>query len=382
MTTKQIVEANPTASLDELVALCKNKVSREYIRKLRVKLGLPPYKVTSQNIKKQDPEFIKNSFEKFLSKGKTEAEIIEEFGDEGRNLLKLKYDGREIVTQRDDFGRKVFILLSLPPVEVEIKPRAWSWVMAGPDQPYVIANISHKAPSLFIAPLFDVHFGQKAHKAEKFKSYLRWIASTPNVYVILGGDLMENAIDDGRGMTYDQVHNPESQFNEMYRMLAPIAHKVLVSVPGNHEERTYKKTGIDIAAVLAKRLGIPYFAGPTFLDVLFASHRFTFYVTHGRGNSQTKGGKMNSAGRARKFTSSVQFFVSGHTHDRVCEAETVLHPNPITCTLEQKEQWTIVAPSFLDWYDTYAYRAGYPPPAKGGVSMELFNNGDYRAHQT
>jgi hypothetical protein len=49
MTTKQIVEANPTASLDELVALCKNKVSREYIRKLRVKLGLPPLRVTSQN---------------------------------------------------------------------------------------------------------------------------------------------------------------------------------------------------------------------------------------------------------------------------------------------------------------------------------------------
>jgi hypothetical protein len=49
MKPKQILEANPTASLDELVKLCKNTVSREYIRKLRSKLGLPPYKVTSQN---------------------------------------------------------------------------------------------------------------------------------------------------------------------------------------------------------------------------------------------------------------------------------------------------------------------------------------------
>lgn len=49
MNTQQVIKANPTASLDELVELCGNKVSREYIRKLRVKLGLPPYKVTSQN---------------------------------------------------------------------------------------------------------------------------------------------------------------------------------------------------------------------------------------------------------------------------------------------------------------------------------------------
>lgn len=49
MNTKKIIEENPTASLDELVKLCKNKVSREYIRKLRVKLGLPPLRVTKQN---------------------------------------------------------------------------------------------------------------------------------------------------------------------------------------------------------------------------------------------------------------------------------------------------------------------------------------------
>jgi len=49
MKTETIVKKNPTASLDELVELCGNKVSREYIRKLRVKLGLPPLRVTKQN---------------------------------------------------------------------------------------------------------------------------------------------------------------------------------------------------------------------------------------------------------------------------------------------------------------------------------------------
>lgn len=375
----QFIEDNPELSYTEGAEKCG--VSYDAYRKRYVRIHGPKVK-NSQALKKVSPEIKSEEFVKFISNGKTEQEIIEKFGDAGKKLLKTTFEGKEIVTQRDDVGRKVFVILDLPPADVEIKPRAWSWLKAKVDNPYVIANIKDKSKSIFVAPLFDVHYGQKAHKFEKFRSYLRWIEQTPNVYVILGGDLMENAIDDGRGMTYDQIHNPESQFNEMYRMLAPIAHKVLVSVPGNHEERTYKKTGIDIAAVMAKRLNVPYFAGPTFLDVLFSGQRFTFYVWHGRGNSQTKGGKMNAAGRARRFTSMVHFYVSGHTHDRVCEAETLLYPNPLTCVLEQKQQWTIVAPSFLDWYDTYAYRAGYPPPAKGGVSMELFNNGEYRAHQT
>lgn len=377
--TNQFIQDNPELSYKEGAE--KTGISYDAYRKRYIKIHGPRVK-NSQALKKVSYETKKVEFVKFITNGKTEPAIVEKFGEVGKKLLKEKFEGKEIVTQRDDIGRKVYVILDLPPQDVTIKPRAWSWLRAKADSPYVVANIKTKEKSVFIAPLFDVHFGQKAHKFEKFRSYLRWIEDTPNVYVILGGDLMENAIDDGRGMTYDQIHNPESQFNQMYRMLAPIAHKVLVSVPGNHEERTYKKTGIDIAAVMAQRLNVPYFAGPTFLDVLYAGQRFTFYVWHGRGNSQTKGGKMNAAGRARKFTSLVHFYVSGHTHDRVCEAETMLYPNPLTCTLEQKQQWTIVAPSFLDWYDTYAYRAGYPPPAKGGVSMELFNNGEYRAHQT
>jgi hypothetical protein len=41
------------------------------------------------------------------------------------------------------------------------------------------------------------------------------------------------------------------------------------------------------------------------------------------------------------------------------------------------QQWTIIAPSFLRWEGTYAYRAGFAPPGAGGVSLHLYKNGEY-----
>jgi hypothetical protein len=268
----------------------------------------------------------------------------------------------------------------------EIKPKTWGYHIGksedGKKQPYLVAQLPDFKGTIQIALLFDVHYGHFAHKKEKFLSYIRWIAENPNVYAVIGGDLMENAIDDGRGMSYDQDKNPQSQLNDMAHMLAPIAHKILLATPGNHEERTYKKTGIDVMEVLADKLKVPYFSGPVIVDILANSYKWSMYVFHGRGNSQTKGGKMNMASRPKGFTGHINFFISGHVHDRVCESETMIVADPINCQLQYVEQWTVVAPSFLGWEETYAYKAGYRPPARGGVSVELDENGDYRAKQT
>lgn len=49
---EEILKQNPTASLDELLTLTNNERTRESLRKMRVKLGLSPLKVTTQNSKK------------------------------------------------------------------------------------------------------------------------------------------------------------------------------------------------------------------------------------------------------------------------------------------------------------------------------------------
>ena len=336
--------------------------------------------------KKDSSEVMGDKFRAFLLKAKTLKEIEAHFGKDGKKLLKRKFDGLILYTQRNNYNELVYILLPKPAEGIKLLPKKYDYHIGhdenGEEQPYLLVKLPDFKGQVVIAPMFDVHFGSHAHKYEKFLQYVRWVQETPNVYVILGGDLMENAIDDGRGMTYDQDKNPETQLEMLTKILSPIAHKILVSVPGNHEERTSKKTGIDVAQVLADRLKVPYFTGPVTMSIVANTYKWTFYIFHGYGNSQTKGGKANMAARPKGWTGLVHFFVSGHVHDCIVSSEVALIEDPINCRLLEVKQWVVVTQSFLKWYKTYAYRAGYKPPASGGVSMELYDNGKYKAHLT
>lgn len=325
------------------------------------------------------------AFTDFLLKAKTERELTKHFPDWKKRLAR-EYEGLRLFTQRNLYNELVYVLLPVLDDTIELKPKRWHYHLGksdeGIEQPYILVQLPDFEGTITIAPIFDVHYGHHAHRHEKFLAYLRWIEETENVYAILGGDLMEMALDDGRGMTYDQSVNTETQFDHMVRLLAPIAHKVIGATSGNHEERVYKRTGVDIMRLLCERLEIPYFSGPFFLAVSANTYKWNFYVQHGRGNSQTKGGKMNAANKPKRFTGLIHFFLSGHVHDLLVEPETIIIEDPINCRLVYMKQWTVIAPSMLGWENTYAYRAGYSPPATGGVSIELKDDGDYKAFLT
>lgn len=321
----------------------------------------------------------------FLKKGRTRQEIEEKFGDQTDTLLNATYEGHALFQQVNEYNQTLYILLPAVNLStVKVKSKNWKFTIGHEDngevQPYICCQLPAFKGSLQVALLYDLHYGHAKHRREKLQSYVDWIQRSPNVYAILGGDLMENAID--RGMQYDQDVQPHSQLDELTAILAPIAHKILFSVPGNHEERTFKATGIDVAKVLADKLEVPYFSGPVFCSILANGHKWTIFAQHGRGNSQTKGGKMNMASRPASFVNNVDFIVCGHVHDRVSEAQTIIVEDPANCRLIYKNQWVVIAPSFLGWMDTYAYRAGYRPPSLGGVAIYLYEDGTCKADQT
>ena len=335
-------------------------------------------------------EALGHAFVNFLVTGKTRDEIIHTFGDHADALIAGEYQGYNKFEQLNDFGEKVWILLPEVRNELIIKEKDWAYKIGtnskGENQPYIMAQLPDSAfhdanfgECIRIAPIADVHYGHKACRVEKWLAYLRWIEETPGLYAIILGDLMENALDDGRGMSYDQDKDPQTQLDEMTAMIAPIAHKVLLMTRGNHEARTFKKTGIDPMRILAERLDIPYFSGPSIAAILAGGDKWSVYTFHGRGNAQTKGGRMNAAGVARKFTGFINFYLSGHTHDPMANSETCIVEDPINCRLIYPQQWTVVTSSFLAWENTYAYDAGYAPSGRGGVILELYKNGDYNA---
>lgn len=353
--------------------------SADAVRKMGRKMGLPA-KEPNHAGKKTD-EQIKEKFVAFLTKARTEKEIVSEFGN--LNLLDSDYPNLVLYKTRNEFNEPIFSLLPKIIDNFKIKEKDWNYVIGSGEEsaqePYIMVQLPDFKKKVIIVPLFDVHYGHFAHRKEKFLSYINWIEKTPNVYAVIGGDLMENALDDGRGMSYDSKVNPSTQMNDMITLLAPIAHKILVATTGNHERRTEKKTGIDIMELLCDKLKIPYFKGPVFMDVSGNGYRWTFYIEHGNSFSRTKGGKMNSASRPKSFTGVVNFYLSGHVHDVVVQPELLLVQDPVHCCLRRVTQWIVIAQSFLGWYNTYAYKAGWNPPAKGGVAIELDANGEYRA---
>lgn len=328
----------------------------------------------------------KQEFRDFLLTAKTREEIDATFGAAAEELLAESYQGLNLFQQIDNYGRPIYILLpEIDRGDIKVKPREWVYRQSQSQdgnfiQPYQLVQLPDslfESGEVLIAPLYDVHFGHMACKREKLLSYLRWIEETPNVFTFIGGDLLENALETGKGMTFSQELSPDQQLNGICKLLAPIAHKVLFTLPGNHEHRTMKSAGIDPMKIVAGTLDIPYHSGPVYCSILGLGYKWKIYAMHGNTYSQTKGGKMNAAGKPRTFLDFVNFIVSGHTHDPLINSETCITENPALCRLDYKTQWTVVCPSFMFWENSYAYQAGYAPPGKGGVALRLFANGDY-----
>jgi len=332
-----------------------------------------------------------DNIQKYLDgTGRTYRQLVKKFGDEVNGYLTpgTWSNHRNLFKDINKNGEHSFILLPKPRADIVIAPKDWQFHIAydpkGNMQPYQIVQLPETAfqdggrygERITITPIFDVHFGNEGHRADKFKEYIRWIKETPGMYVILGGDIMENALDDGRGMSYDQTHNPQSQLDILTEMLAPIAHRCLCSMPGNHEWRTYKKAGIDPAKLLADRLEVPYHSGPVLLNILAGGHKFRIYVQHGFTRPGTKGGQLNSAMKPMKWIDA-DFFLSGHTHEAIVSEDTILRENAENASLAFRPRWTVIAQSFMGWLGTYGYRAGYGPVTGGGTVLELYKNGEY-----
>jgi hypothetical protein len=366
----------------------------KYLSHMRHTANWPTRDELAQGKQVTPPNLDKRSaFIAFLSRAKTRVQINEQFGEsEAEELLVGTYTGYHLFTTKNGHGQSVYSLLPEVRTGYSVAPRVWGChiplsdngdfpqgyqMVSMPD--FVFKRLEYEQQELRLVPLFDVHYGHHAHKAEKFDAYIQYIKDTPNVFTWGGGDLLENALDDGRGMSYEQSEHPSRQIDVMAEKLAPIAHKILFLQPGNHEWRTYNKAGIEPTQVLAKVLNIPYFDGPVILDILGMNHRWRIHSQHGNTNSRTKGGKMNAAAAPRRWTNGVNFFVSGHVHDPIVNSETLVDVDPVEGRLVYLPQYTVVAPSFMGFEGTYAYRAGYSPPGLGGVSMSLYADGAYEA---
>ena len=177
----------------------------------------------------------------------------------------------------------------------------------------------------------DEHLGDEQCDVKRLLQRIEYVKNTPNAYCILNGDIIDNATKTSIGDTYAQEFNPMGQLQKAVEVFEPIKDKILCITHGNHENRTYKKEGINLSALIAKQLGLSERYTPTsaVLFIRFGENErglketngsgkyrkicYTVYVLHGSGGGRKEGAK---AIRLADMASIVDtdIYIHSHTH--------------------------------------------------------------------
>lgn len=177
----------------------------------------------------------------------------------------------------------------------------------------------------------DEHIGDEHCDITRLLERIEYVKNTPNAFCLMNGDIIDNATKTSLGDTYTQTFNPMEQLQRAVEIFGPIAQKCLCINHGNHENRTYRKEGINLSQLIANQLGIPDRYSPT-SAVLFIRFGkapkgrkesngsgnirklcYTAYVLHGSGSGRKEGAK---AIRLADMASIIDcdIYVHSHTH--------------------------------------------------------------------
>lgn len=177
----------------------------------------------------------------------------------------------------------------------------------------------------------DEHLGDTNCDLKRLLQRIEYVKNKQNAYCILNGDIIDNATRTSIGDTYTQEFSPMDQLQRAVEIFEPIRDKILCITHGNHENRTYKKEGINLSYLIANQLGLSERYTPT-SAVLFIRVGedargqketngsgnirricYTMYVLHGSGGGRKEGAK---AIRLADMASIIDtdIYIHSHTH--------------------------------------------------------------------
>lgn len=192
-------------------------------------------------------------------------------------------------------------------------------------------NLPRELESVEIHTFADEHIGDEQCDLKRLIERIEYVKNTPNAYCILNGDILDNATKTSIGDTYTQVFNPMEQLSRAVELFSPIKDKILCITHGNHENRTYKKEGINLSRLIAEQLGLSdnYTSTSAVLFIRVGEYSsghketngsgkirqicYTMYVLHGSGGGRKEGAK---AIRLADMASIIDtdIYIHSHTH--------------------------------------------------------------------
>lgn len=219
--------------------------------------------------------------------------------------------------------------------------------------------------------LGDVHYGSPQCDVPRFLNMVKYCVKN-RVYVMLMGDMIECATRNSVGAgVYEQIMPADEQHIKMLEFLKPLASDGLIigSHSGNHEERSYKGDGINIAKALARELNVPYLADACWNQFRVGQETYTLYTLHGRTGSRFDGTALLALERI-----STSFFADmvamGHAHK--CINSIVLMQRIVNGLVKEHKKHLLITGSYLKYDKGYGQTLGLPISKLGSPKAKFY----------
>lgn len=221
-----------------------------------------------------------------------------------------------------------------------------------------------------IIPISDVHLGSPECMEQEFIQFIHKVANTPNVYLTLGGDLIDNGTKSGKTNPFRAVMPPSQQKKEMANILSEVKDRILCFVPGNHEKRSGKDADDDPVYDIAAKLDLEmlYRENMAFVKIRMGNTTapggyktkselrpvYVLGVTHGAGGGVMTGSAVNRNERfGYAFSGDLDALIVGHTHKPFLTQPGKIHVDARNNTVSIKPFRVISSTSWLE-YGGYA----------------------------
>mgnify|MGYP003571250542 CR=1 FL=1 len=181
-----------------------------------------------------------------------------------------------------------------------------------------------------IIPISDVHLGSEECMEQRFIEFIETVKNTPNTYLTLGGDLIDNGTRSGVSNIFRATMPPSQQKKEMANILSEVRDRILCFVPGNHERRSGKDADDDPCYDIAAKLDLEhlYRENIAFLKIQLGKRNrengtiasgderptYILTVTHGAGGGILTGAAVNRNERFACVLDGCDALIIGHTH--------------------------------------------------------------------
>ena len=246
--------------------------------------------------------------------------------------------------------------------------------------------ITHHFPDnrdITLYPISDVHLGASEHMEREWDDFCRKIEETPNSYIILGGDLINNATRNSVSNVFEETMRPREQKKLIAEMLMPIRDRILCSVSGNHERRSGKDADDDPTYDIMCKLDLEhlYRENMAFVKLQFGKKEgcgrqnptYMLTVTHGAGGGMLTGGAVNRNERFGYVIDGMDCLIVGHTHKPFVTQPSKIKIDPFNNKVDIKPFKVVSSSSWLN-YGGYAAQKMLLPSSHAPQVITLCGN--------